>query len=128
MIGISSFWNMGRFHDCITECKSYTCLSIITRWQNTSCRIFFINLWKVRCKCKAKVRCKVQQYILYYTAPPARWNPPWRGEGAYLTKRFYPSASTRARQSDVVTFDQKKRIFFMLMPRTWFKVEEYRLE
>ena len=58
-----------------------------------------------------------------------RWNPPWRGEGAYLPKRFSPSASTsRARQSDAATFDKDKQICFMLMPRTWFKVEEFRLE
>ena len=37
---------------------------------------------------------------------PPRWNPPWRGEGAYFTKRFSPSASTsRARRSDAATFD-----------------------
>ena len=23
-----------------------------------------------------------------YQESPPRWNPPWRGEGAYLTKRF----------------------------------------
>ena len=34
------------------------------------------------------------------------WNPPWRGEGAYLTKRFQTCASTRrTRQSDAATFD-----------------------
>ena len=38
---------------------------------------------------------------------PPRWNPPWRGEGAYRTKRFSPSASTsRARPSDAATFDK----------------------
>ena len=38
--------------------------------------------------------------------PPWR-NSPWRGEGAYLTKRFSPSASTsRARWSDAATFDK----------------------
>ena len=60
---------------------------------------------------------------------PPWWNPPWRGGGAYLTKRFPPSASTsRTRQSDAATFDKDKQICFMLMPRTWFKVEEFRLE
>ena len=40
-------------------------------------------------------------------------------DGANLTRRFQPSASTRrARRSDAATFDQNKRIFFMLMPRT----------
>ena len=35
------------------------------------------------------------------------------GGGAYLTKRFQTSASTRrARQSDATRFDQNKQIFF----------------
>ena len=75
---------------------------------------------------KVKVYLKLLQYV--QSALP-RWNPPWRGEGAYLTKKFHPSASTRrARWSDAATFDQNKRIFFILMPKTWFKVEAYRLE
>ena len=62
-------------------------------------------------------------------ASPPRWNPPWRGEGPYLTKSFHPSASTRrARRRDSAMFDQNKRMFFMLMSRTWFKAEEFRLE
>ena len=45
------------------------------------------------------------------------------------SKKFHPSASTRrARRSDAAMSDQNKRIFFMLMPKTWFKVEEFRLE
>ena len=65
--------------------------------------------------------------IMY--APPPRWNPRWRIEGAYLTKRFSPCASTsRACQSDAAMFDKDKQICFMLIPRTWFKVEEFRLE
>ena len=56
-------------------------------------------------------------------------NPPWRSEGPYLTKRFHPSASIgRACQSDAATSDKDKQILFMLIPRTWFKVEEFRLE
>ena len=48
--------------------------------------------------------------------------------GAYLTKRFQPSTSTkRARLSDVATSDKEKQTFFMLMSRTWFKMEEFRL-
>ena len=27
-------------------------------------------------------------WIAYYVLLPPRWNPSWRGEGAYLTKRF----------------------------------------
>ena len=39
------------------------------------------------------------------------------------------SASTkRARRSDAATFNQNKRIFFLLVPKAWFKVEEFRLE
>ena len=34
----------------------------------------------------------------------------------------------RACRSDATTFDQNKQIFYMLMPRTWLKVEEFRLE
>ena len=64
-----------------------------------------------------------------YVSTPTRRNPPWRGEGAYLTKRFSPSSSTSsARQSDATAFDKDKQICFILMPRTWFKVEEFRLE
>ena len=54
---------------------------------------------------------------------------PWCGEGAYLTKRFQPSGSTRrARWGDAATFTKDKHIFFIPMPMTWFKVEEFRLE
>ena len=28
--------------------------------------------------------------VLHYEEIPPRWNPPWRGEGAYQTKRFSP--------------------------------------
>ena len=42
---------------------------------------------------------------------------------------FRPSASViRARQNDAATADKDKQICFMLMPRTWLKVEEFRLE
>ena len=42
-----------------------------------------------------------------YTVTTPRWNPPWRDEGAYVTKRFHPSTSTsRARRSDAATFDK----------------------
>ena len=50
---------------------------------------------------------------------PSRWNLPWCGEGAYLTRRFQPSASKRrARCSDAASFNKDKQIFFMPMPRT----------
>ena len=50
--------------------------------------------------------------------------PPWRGEAAYLTKRFQPSASTRrACQSDAATFDQNIQIFLSTLPRTGFNTE-----
>ena len=66
---------------------------------------------------------------LNYKFNSPRWNPPWHGEEAYLTKWLQPSTSKkRAHRSDAATFDQSKRIFFMLLPRTWFKVEEFRLE
>ena len=42
---------------------------------------------------------------------------------------FHPSASTsRARPSDAAMSDKDKQIFFLLMPRTQSKVEEFRLE
>ena len=67
--------------------------------------------------------------VANYAASPPRWKPPWCGEGAYLTKRFHPSASTsRARQSHVATSNKDKQIYFMLIPRCWFKMEEFRLE
>ena len=60
---------------------------------------------------------------------PLSWNPPWRSERAYLTKRFHPSATTRgARRSDAPTFNKDKQIFLMPMPRTWLKIEEFTLE
>ena len=41
-----------------------------------------------------------------YQQLPLQWNPPWCGEGAYLSKRFSPSASTsRARWSNTAMFD-----------------------
>ena len=50
-------------------------------------------------------------------------------KGLIETRDFYPSASTsRARWSDAATSDKDKQICFMLMPRTWFKMEEFRLE
>ena len=46
-----------------------------------------------------------------------------------LSKRFQPSESTgKARRSNAATFNKVKQIFFMPIPRTWFKVEEFRLE
>ena len=81
--------------------------------------------------------CEDSCYCLHYhrthlditNVSRPRWDPPWHSERAYLTKSFQTSTSIRrARQSDVATFNSNKRIFFMLMPRTWFKVEEFRLE
>ena len=42
---------------------------------------------------------------------------------------FDPRASkSRARRSDKATSDKDKQICFVLMPRTWFNMEEFRLE
>ena len=53
-------------------------------------------------------------------------------ENIYILLGYYVSnddeAPPRARRSDAATSNKDKRIFFMLMPRTWFKVEEFRLE
>ena len=76
-----------------------------------------------------KTSMTADKVVVMYTITPLWRNPPWRGEGAYLTKRFSPSTSrSRARQSNAATFDKDKQICFMPMPRTWFKVEEFRLE
>ena len=49
----------------------------------------------------------------------------WEG---LSNEKLSPSASTRwARRSDSTTFEQNKRTFLMLIPRTWFNVEELRL-
>ena len=49
--------------------------------------------------------------------------------GGLSNRDVLPSASTRtARRSNTTTFDKDKQIFSMLMPRTWFKVEEFILE
>ena len=61
---------------------------------------------------------------VFTRASPPRWNPPWHGEGAYLTKRFQPSATTRrATRSDAATFDQNKQIFLSTLPRTEFNTK-----
>ena len=36
---------------------------------------------------------------LYQVCPP-RWNPPWRGEGAYRTKRFSPQCINKWSSSE----------------------------
>ena len=49
--------------------------------------------------------------------------------GLIKPRDFRPSASTsRARRSDAAMSDTEKQICFMLMPRAWFKVKEFRLE
>ena len=49
---------------------------------------------------------------------------PWRGEGAYLTRRFQPGASTRtAGRSDAAMFKQNKQIFLSTLPRTGFNTK-----
>ena len=49
--------------------------------------------------------------------------------GGLSNQESLPSASTkRVYWSDASTIDQNKQIFSMLMPRTWFKVEEFGLE
>ena len=75
-----------------------------------------------------KLNYPLIEVLEVHTISPPRWNPPWRGEGAYLTKRFSPHSTSKARWSDAATSDKDKQICFMLMPRTWFKVEEFRLE
>ena len=58
------------------------------------------------------IRTYIHTYICMYEGA-------YRYEGAYVTKRFSPSASTsRARPSDVATFDKDQQICFMLMPRS----------
>ena len=48
---------------------------------------------------------EIQKYASNTVPTPPRWNPPWLGEGAYLTKRFSSSASTsRARRSNAAMF------------------------
>ena len=49
--------------------------------------------------------------------------------GLIELRGFHPSASTSgARRSDAATSDKDKQICFMLMSRTWFNMEEFRLE
>ena len=58
---------------------------------------WYKNLWNSwiqlpsRCERDKKDTIKRRQLWTPHThATPPRWNPPWRGEGAYLTKRFSP--------------------------------------
>ena len=70
---------------------------------------------------------KVQQNIACINNSP-QWNPPWRGEGPYLTRGFYPSASRSwAHLSNAAMSDKDKQICFMLMPKTWFNMREFRV-
>ena len=49
--------------------------------------------------------------------------------GLIELRGFHPSASiSGARRSDAATPDKDKQICFVLIPRTWFDVEELRLE
>ena len=49
--------------------------------------------------------------------------------GLIKLRCFHPSASkSRAFQSDAATSDKDKQIYFMLMPRAWFNMEEFRSE
>ena len=49
--------------------------------------------------------------------------------GLIELRGFRPSASkSRARRSDAFTSDKDKQIYLVLMPGTWFNMEEFRLE
>ena len=89
------------------------------------------SFWVLKISCykeKSATFAKWESLKETLLAPP-RWNPPWRGKGLIELRGFHPSASTGgARRSDVATSDKDKQICFMLMLRTWFKVEEFRLE
>ena len=72
---------------------------------------------------KNYINCTTQQLTTTYLAH-SRWNPPWRDEWAYLTKRFQPSASIRrACRSDAAMFYQNKQIFLSTFPRTGFSTK-----
>ena len=52
-----------------------------------------------------------------------------RGRGPIELRGFQPSASiSGARQSDAATSDKDKQICFMLILRTGFNMEEFKLE
>ena len=66
---------------------------------------------------------------LKYTARTLSMKHTLTSWGRFSNQEVSPSVSTRrARRSDEISFDKDKKIFFMLMPRTWFKVEKIRLE
>ena len=48
--------------------------------------------------------------------------------GGFQTKNFHEVSTRRARQSDAATFHKHKQIALMPMPRTWFQIEQFRLE
>ena len=57
---------------------------------------------------------------LIQCSTPPRWNSPWRGEGAYLTKRFSPSASTsRARRSNATRINRSAYVYAKDLIQSW---------
>ena len=49
---------------------------------------------------------------------PFRWNPPWRGERSYLTRRFQPVHQEEELVEVMLPRSSRKNIFFMSIPRT----------
>ena len=67
--------------------------------------------------------------IACYTEQSPSMNSSLTRWGGLSNKVVLSSALTRrARWSDATAFKQNKQIFSMLVPRTWLKVEKFRLE
>ena len=82
------------------------------------CHVYNNNDASKCCKFKADVRYFYGNRITQ--AFPPRWNPPWRGEGAYLTKRFSPSASTsRARRSNATRINRSAYVYAKDLIQSW---------
>ena len=121
--------------------------------QNTHCLHWWPYIWQQfnsTNDCYLKLSLEIAIYIKFWTLsvfssafltlsplpPPAPLPPsppPMKSTltwwGGLFNEEVLRSVSTRrARGSDATTFNNSKQIFSMPMPRTWFKVKEFRLE
>ena len=92
-------------------CYVFVYIKVIARWLRAYCpRIPYF------------VQCKIYKQSPSMKPTLTRW------EGLSNEEVSTSASTRRGRQSDASTFEQNKQIFFMPMPKTWFKVKNFRLE
>ena len=95
---------------------------VVTKpWDNES--FDTLRLWKlINCEILAKaynfLLTRLQILVTWVSTP--QWDPPWRGDGSYLSKRFQ---IIDQQISDGTTFEQDKQILYYTLSRTGFKIE-----